>query len=78
MQWKGPKRNAHVGALELLAEELQVSIWLQGLAVQVSTLKQLRAPKAAQGNNEGALARQQGEALADCLTGQELRDVLET
>ena len=76
MQWKGLKRNAHVGALELHAKELQVSIWLQGLVVQVSTLKQLRGPKAAQGNNEGALAWQQGEALADCLTGQGPRDVL--
>ena len=64
MQWKGPKRNAHVEVLVFLAQELQVSIWLQGLAVLtslmpelVSTLKQPRALKAAQGNNEGALAR---------------------
>ena len=63
MQWKGPKRNAHVEALVLLGQELQESIWLQGLVVptslmaeQVSTLEQPRALKAAQGNNEGGLA----------------------
>jgi hypothetical protein len=27
IQWRGPKRNVHVGVLVVLVRELQVSVW---------------------------------------------------